>query len=94
MSRHLCTIGMLYDDDYDLVTLNGLKSHIANTEYDNNIMTNMFNGNPPKSLLRTKYELKDYADRRKSTDFKRFEYCPHCGKKIDWKKIKNGEVQQ
>ncbi len=34
------------------------------------------------------YTLKDYADRRKSTNLRRFEFCPICGKKIDWKKIK------
>ena len=35
------------------------------------------------------YTLKDYADRRKSTNLTRFEFCPYCGKKIDWKKIKS-----
>ena len=34
------------------------------------------------------YTMKDYADKRKSTNITRFEYCPHCGEKIDWKKIK------
>jgi hypothetical protein len=34
------------------------------------------------------YTLKDYCDMRKSTDLSRFKFCPYCGKKIDWKKIK------
>ena len=34
------------------------------------------------------YSFKDYCDRRKSTNLERFEFCPYCGKKIDWKKIK------
>ena len=38
------------------------------------------------------YKLADYADRRKSTDLTRFTYCPYCGKKIDWKKIRENAV--
>ena len=36
----------------------------------------------------TIYTLEDYADRRKSTNITRFEYCPCCGEKINWKSIK------
>ena len=32
-----------------------------------------------------KYTFDDYCDKRKSTDLTRFNYCPLCGKKIDWK---------
>ena len=35
------------------------------------------------------YSFKDYCDKRKSTNLTRFEFCPYCGKKIDWKKIKS-----
>ena len=38
----------------------------------------------------SKYTLMDYCDKRKSTDLTRFNYCPLCGKKIDWKAIKGG----
>ena len=34
------------------------------------------------------YSFNDYCDKRKSTNLTRFEFCPYCGKKIDWKKIK------
>ena len=34
------------------------------------------------------YSLSDYCNKRKSTDLTRFNYCPLCGKKIDWKAIK------
>lgn len=34
------------------------------------------------------YTLEDYVDRRKSTNITRFEYCPYCGEKINWKSIK------
>ena len=36
------------------------------------------------------YSLSDYCDKRKSTDLTQFNYCPLCGKKIDWKAIKDG----
>ena len=36
------------------------------------------------------WTLADYCDKRKSTDLTRFNYCPLCGKKIDWKAIKGG----
>lgn len=41
--------------------------------------------------MRTVYTMSDYCDRRKSTDLTRFNYCPMCGKKIDWKAMKGGE---
>lgn len=31
------------------------------------------------------YKLEDYYDRRKSTNLLRFNYCPTCGAKINWK---------
>ena len=40
------------------------------------------------------YTFRDYGDKRKSTDLIRFEYCPGCGKKIDWKAIKNKKVEE
>lgn len=36
------------------------------------------------------WTLADYCDKRKNTDLTRFEYCPMCGRKIDWKSIKTG----
>ena len=36
----------------------------------------------------TIYTLEDYADKRKSTNITRFEYCPFCGEKINWRSIK------
>ena len=33
------------------------------------------------------HTLKQYADRRRSTDLTRFSFCPDCGKRIDWKSI-------
>ena len=83
MSEHECIIGELYDyDDTRLVTVNELLEdiRIQHKTYDYALSLNMKTKLP--------YTLKDYVDRRKSTDLTRFKFCPYCGKKIDWKKIK------
>lgn len=40
-----------------------------------------------KASKESMYTIKDYTDRRKSTNITRFEYCPFCGEKINWKTI-------
>ena len=40
-----------------------------------------------KELYAKVFTLKQYADRRRSTDLTRFSFCPDCGKRIDWKSI-------
>ena len=42
-------------------------------------------------LVWLEWMLKDYADGRKSTNLRRFKFCPECGEKIDWKAIRKGE---
>lgn len=78
---HECIIGMRNDyENTDIVTLEELKDHIQrDKEYRS-----------PYPDWQT-YELSDYCDKRKNTDLTRFEYCPMCGKKIDWKAIKNSQ---
>ena len=83
-----CIIGLLFETDYsELITLDELKCHIAeriafNFECDKLGMS---------EIKYKEYTLKDYADRRRSTNLTRFEYCPDCGKKIDWKAIRENE---
>jgi hypothetical protein len=88
LSRSECLIGIINDyDNTSMVTLDGLKCHIK----DRLELKEAFE----KDALYKGYNhgikgwtLADYCDRRKSTDLSRFEYCPHCGKKIDWKAMK------
>lgn len=35
------------------------------------------------------YTLEQYFDWRYNTNLTRFVYCPYCGKKIDWKGMKD-----
>lgn len=88
MSEHTCTIGLIYDSDYcRLSTLPSLKSHIEERN-----RFNSFAEYVDYPVRMKTFTLKDYCDRRKSTNLVRFEFCPYCGKKIDWKSIRKTEV--
>lgn len=75
-----CCIGIINDyDNTRMATVEDLKEHIQiNKEI-----------RKPYHNWKT-YELLDYYDKRKRTDLTRFNYCPLCGKKIDWKALKGG----
>lgn len=82
-----CYIGMRNDyENTDLVTLTELKEYI---EKENRLAERHKDSEWWQSIC-NKYTLDYYCDRRKSTDLTRFNYCPLCGKKIDWKAIKDG----
>lgn len=94
MSEHECVIGMLCDyDNTRLVTVGDLLREIQ-CQYDKyEYLCNLYvecGLDKPK----LPYTLKDYCDKRKLTNLARFNFCPYCGKKIDWKKIKNEEVEE
>lgn len=38
--------------------------------------------------LKKIFSPKQYTDFRCSTNLERFKYCPECGEKIDWKKVR------
>ena len=82
-------IGLIYDyENTHLTTVDGLKKRIR----DELELKNAFETDP----LYNGYEhgikgwcMADYADRRKNTDMRRFDFWPLCGEKIDWKALKN-----
>ena len=80
-----CCIGIKYDyENTELVTLAELKGYI---EREKRLSEYSKNSDRWQSMC-NKYTLDDYCDKRKSTDLTRFNYCPFCGKRIDWKTIK------
>ena len=93
MKKHDCVIGLIHHyDNTRLVTLYELKEHIKEkldfNDYIDSIeyIERYYPHNYP---FREKvWTLKDYCDKRRNTDLTRFEYCPYCGKEIEWKKIK------
>ena len=88
ITRHECFVGIINDyDNTEMVTLNELKHHIQNA-------SELVEAIKKDPLFKDHvfgvraWSLADYCDKRKTTDLSRFEYCPACGKKIDWKVIK------
>lgn len=80
-----CVIGLLHmTDDSHLVTVDDLLSYIDDEKYFNEIAKR----EGAKNLVRKVYGIRDYCDKRKNTNLRRFMFCPDCGKEIDWKKIK------
>ena len=83
--KHECVIGLL--SNYaggEIVTLEELMNHIQERIRFNEIVGN-------EAIKETVWSLKDYSDKRKSTDFLRFDFCPFCGEKIDWKNIRESD---
>ena len=79
-----CYIGIKYDyEDTRLVTLKQLKDEIEWLQSRKESFAEY-------GINNKIYTLADYCDKRKSTDLTRFNYCPLCGKKIDWKATKGG----
>ena len=91
MDNHSCIIGLLhFKNNSELCTVEGLNRHIAD-----GIEFNALLDNDPvlreRAYMRYKiWTLQEYADKRRSTDLRRFEYCPDCGKRIDLATLKEG----
>ncbi|MFR2570915.1 MAG: hypothetical protein ACLS90_04330 [Clostridia bacterium] len=86
--EHNCYIGEWLDyENTELVTYDDLKEKIKcnNEIFEYGLSTY---GEYFVNGLRKKLKLKDYFDKRKNTNFNRFNYCPYCGKKINWKELK------
>lgn len=86
-----CVIGLLHHyDDSELVTIDGLKKHISDSRYHNEVLAPLYASCPEvrQRLMKKEWELADYGDWRKSTNLTRFGHCPICGKRIDWNAIR------
>ena len=88
MAEHECVIGLLSDyDDLRLVTVELLRAYIGGNRKFNEWCDLHGYG----SMKRKVFTLADYGDKRTSTDLTRFDFCPYCGKRIDWKAIRRGD---
>ena len=69
------------------MTLDELKNHIeSQKEFNRSLRADSVFRNCLGLYVKV-FTLKQYADRRRSTDLTRFSFCPDCGKRIDWKSI-------
>lgn len=90
--KHECIIGILYKNQYAFfASFEGLKRVVKEDKAFDKIM--MLDPLYAEYYIGTKYKMSDYLDKRKSTNLHRFDYCPQCGKKIDWKKMRE-EVRE
>lgn len=85
-------IGLLHHTEYsELTTVDGLLKHI----HDRRLFNEMILGDPFfegfRHKIRPIFTVRDYGDRRRSTNLTHFEHCPVCGAKIDWKAIRQIE---
>ena len=89
---HEHIVGLLHFYEYDeLVTLKELKEHIEKSAKEKEELEKeplYYMANFPKMVA---YSMKEYADKRRNTDLYRFDFCPMCGGKIDWKNIRGYE---
>ena len=75
MAEHECVIGLL--NGTELATVSILKKHIIDKIKYNTYLREI--GIVTGWIYHKAWTMKDYADRRKSTDLIRFGYCPNCG---------------
>lgn len=88
MHNHI--IGLFYDcEETDIVTLEQLKEKVEEIKETNDYIRKY-------NLCERVYtyeNLEDFLDSRKVTSFKRFNYCPECGEKINYRKIRKDNKQ-
>lgn len=87
LSHDSCIIGLIrsnYEDSY-LVTIIDLNKFINNNlELIKSFETDL----PGYKHNLKRWMINDYCDKRKSTNLIRFNYCPICGKQINWNEFK------
>lgn len=88
--KHECVIGLYhnYYEGSELVTLAELEDKITDVIMYNNALESGSFLKKCKYLRKKEWTLADYGDKRRATNMTRFDYCPECGKVIDWKAIR------
>ena len=101
MNEHECIIGEYISDDNRLVTLRLLLGEMQRVREYNDILEHecqVYEQGGKDGLadeLRkhklTEYGMDSFCDRRRKSPLRHFDYCPICGKKIDWKAMRDAE---
>ena len=92
MSCKECVIGIINQyEDTELATASKLKRRMEDAHNLNEYIREQYGDNAVGWLLQNEWTWKQYCDKRVRTDLTRFDHCPYCGKKIDWRKMKHGE---
>ena len=89
-SDHECVIGLLRRQcRQTLVTLPQLKRYVAEDAYVLEQVKRFPDMRYTEITLPRGYTSRDYCNRQLKTGLKYFEFCPECGKRIDWRLIKH-----
>lgn len=89
MEEHECIIGeWLEYENAELVTLAELKEKVKENNKTFQYGLNTYGEHFMNGLMK-ELKLNDYFDGRKNVNLNKFNYCPYCGNKINWKKLKN-----
>lgn len=101
MTDHECIIGKYISYDNRLVTLRLLLGEIQRVREFNESLEaecRMYEQGGNAGLAdeirkhkRTEYGMDSFCDRRRKSPLYHFDYCPICGKKIDWKAMRDAE---
>lgn len=86
----VCKIGaILWDNEIRLVDEYNLQHYNRRKdEINHEIDAKWYLKEKAKARIRKPiYTMAEYANPDIETDLVRFEYCPYCGEKIDWKRI-------
>lgn len=82
-------IGLWVDyENTQTITLWGLQQKIKEQEETYAYCLNDPIWKKESDKFKPKWTLHDYCDRRRVTNLVRFNFCPSCGHKIDWKEKK------
>lgn len=84
MNDHEHIIGLLHKTDCSELCTKSM----LHKEIEDRIEINRYAEKYAPELKETVWTIKDYADKRKSTNLTRFDYCPYCGEKIGWKELR------
>ena len=90
MAEHKCVIGLFHCGCSRLVTVDELKENIADRITQNAYMRYL--GIKSEGMYNKIWSLKEYADKRRSTNLTHFDFCPECGKRVDWVAIRKEDT--
>lgn len=81
--EHECIICTMIGYECDLYTLKMLEEEVNEdiASYE------QYKKSFPGVYITEPYTMFDYTDTTKKTNLIRFNYCPVCGKKIDWEEL-------
>lgn len=81
--EHECIICTMIGYECDLYTLKMLEEEVNEDIEIYEQHKRLY----PNSYITEPYTMLDYTDTDKKTNLIRFNYCPMCGKKIDWEEL-------